>query len=1172
MQKTCSRESYALYPRKNPVLNLELFFGFQSKTNQKINTLKSSILKIENVRHDYALQEHNQSTVSYIKIHWKLALCILLYPILHAFNLLLCLLKAIKEIAISCIMIIAVFHSLCLSAQTPRKDSGVNGQKHEIEGAVVSSTDGRPLVGVSVYVEAEYKRVSTKKDGTFQLTVGARKGKVRFTHVGYKTVEMDYTDGILLNVAMIPSENQLEEVQVVSTGYQSIPKERATGSFEFVDNKLLNRKVSMDFLSRLEDVVTGLSATKVYDENRGKLPNINVRGQSSIRSNIWPLIVVDGFPYSGDFNNINPNDIENVTVLKDAAASSIWGAQSGNGIIVVTTKKAKYNEPLTVSVNTNLTVENKPDLNYFPQMSSSDFIDFELFLNQKGHYNYRMDDYSFMMTPVVQLLKKFRDGKITETEMNKEINGLRKLDIRNDFSKYIYRKPVKQQYNIQIAGGGSKLNSVFSIGYDKQLNKLVTSSSDRISVRNMTIFRPFEKLELNLGTQYTEYTTKDSYLPVQFNEMLVNNYPYAQLADRDGRAMNLGAYGMNSDFTDTLARERLLEWNYRPLDELYESSSNVASKETMLSFGANYTVIPDLKISFLYNYRNSNSSWEMWRGIGTAMQRTMINFYTSWQGNGPTVNHVPIGDYLLSNNRNSSAHQGRVQAVYDKIFKEKHQLNVLVGAEVRQQIERVNSNTLYGYEPETMTFQPVDLISYHPYLNGMYGVKRVDNYDEKGEMTNRYTSFFINGAYTYDKRYILSGSARKDASNLFGVKTNDKGQPFWSLGGAWVLSEESFMDKDLFPYLKLRMTYGYNGNVNNTTSAFPVMFKSTQPHFMTGLPYASMQNPPNPNLRWERVGMLNLGLDFRLKNDRFGGSAEYYIKSSKDLILGTRVDPTSGFTSLNINGADLKGKGVDLTLYTVNVKIPAVEWRTDMNLAYSRTRVTRSYIAEPKGKYYRSGAYSLIETPIEGSDVRAVISYDWAVLDPQTGAPRGYLNGEISSDYRKIINDTQIQDMKNSGSAMPLYFGSVRNTFKIQNFDFSFNISLQLGHKFVRKSINYDNMVYGGPGHSDYSKRWQQPGDEQHTDVPAFNFPANYYADEFYTFSSALVAPADQIKWRDFQIGYTMKTKFLKELRMYAYGSNIMTIWRANKLGIDPEFGNNPPDPFAGSIGVSFKF
>ncbi|WP_197086183.1 TonB-dependent receptor plug domain-containing protein [Sphingobacterium sp. IITKGP-BTPF85] len=326
--------------------------------------MKRSILNDENCRHHQFFRDDAFLQFSDKKIKWldQLVNNYQFNLVQYAFNFMNCLLKAIKGIAVPWIIVIAIFHSLCLYAQTPRKDSGVHGQvKYELGGRVISAKDNSPMQGVSIRVDAENLQIRTSQDGTFELEVNNRKGKIKFSHIGFKTQEINYTSEVLLMVKLIPEENEIDEVKVVSTGYQKIPKERATGSFEFVDSALFNRKVSTDFLSRLEDVVPGISSTKYSSTNRGKLPNINVRGVSSLNSNIWPLIVIDGVPYvnnfddlTGYFNNINPNDIENISVLKDAAAASIWGAQSGNGVIVITTKKGRFNQPLQLNLTVTL--------------------------------------------------------------------------------------------------------------------------------------------------------------------------------------------------------------------------------------------------------------------------------------------------------------------------------------------------------------------------------------------------------------------------------------------------------------------------------------------------------------------------------------------------------------------------------------------------------------------------------------------------------------------------------------------------------------------------------------------------------------------------------------------------------------------------------------------------
>ncbi|KKX46851.1 hypothetical protein [Sphingobacterium sp. IITKGP-BTPF85] len=188
---------------------------------------------------------------------------------------------------------------------------------------------------------------------------------------------------------------------------------------------------------------------------------------------------------------------------------------------------------------------------------------------------------------------------------------------------------------------------------------------------------------------------------------------------------------------------------------------------------------------------------------------------------------------------------------------------------------------------------------------------------------------------------------------------------------------------------------------------------------------------------------------------------------------------------------------------------------------------------------------------------------------------RGYINGEVSKDYMSIYYNSTIHDLENHGSTVPLYFGSLRNTFEYGPLEFSFNISYQLGHYFMRTSYNNSRMVLDGVGHLDYAKRWRKPGDERTTDVPVFQYPINYVADYFYNFSSALVEPAGQIKLRDIQLSYNLsglKKRFLNRASIYGYAANVMTLWRANKLDIDPEFGYNSPDPLAISFGINLKF
>lgn len=1077
---------------------------------------------------------------------------------------------------------VSMLHMFSLSAQTPRKDSGAGGQ-YFLKGTVVSAIDDKALQGVSVRLEAEDKRVSTNKDGSFELMVTQPTGKVKFTFIGYNTVESSYSVAVPMRIYLVPKDNQLDEVEVVSTGYQKIPKERATGSFEFVDNKLLNRKVSTDFVSRLQDVVPGISIfDKGQRETKGFLMRMNVRGQSSLTA-ASPLIVVDGVPYEskladyglGEFNNINPNDIESISVLKDASAASIWGAQSGNGVIVITTKKGKFNARPKIAFNSNISIKNKPDLFYYPQMTAKDYIDLTQILFDKGRYDSYFNDLYYNPLDIVWSMKDQRDGIISKAELEEQKDELGRQDQRNDFLKYIYRKAINRQINVQISGGGDKANTLFSIGYDGNNNELVTSSYNRMVLRSASQFKPVKNLLLDVSMTYTRSKSVDSWDFVGYNILGkgVENPPYLRLADQQGIPLAYDISGFNRIYRDTLANGRLQSFDYTPLNEINESKVTQKLHEILANFSASYSLNFGLKLHALYSYQNTQNPIESWRGIGSYYLRSMLNDYASWDDKQVTWN-LPVGEQLITNNWDSHIHHGRLNMEYNKIWNLKNEINLLAGYDVRQLQKNLTVSQYYGYDTETGTFKSTAFGKEVPYLNGMFGTYALPDDGRIEALTNRYLSYYANGSYSYDQKYIVSASFRKDASNLFGVKANDRGQPFWSTGLAWLISKEDFLNSRLIDMLKIRTTYGYNGNVNNSVAAYPIISVQSAVNSITGQNYAIMSTPPNPKLRWERIANLNFGVDFGLFKHRLNGSVEYYQKWGKDLISVAPVDPTLGYSTLTVNYANTKTTGWDISLQAKSVESKDWGWQHNLVFSYNKTLVTKAYANPSNPSYlYMAGNNSSPMTPVEGADLYALLSYSWAGLDPEDGSPRAYLNGEISKDYLAIRN-SKLDHLQNNGSTRPLYFGSLRNTVRFKNVELSFNIAFQLGHKFLRSSFSNSYFIDRYIGHSDYALRWQKPGDELTTNVPSFAYPNSSLASEVYMQSSALVENAGQIKLRDIQCSVQipyLSHYGLKDCRLYGYFQNIGTLWRANKKGIDPEFGNSYTDPLMCSLGINFN-
>ena len=368
----------------------------------------------------------------------------------------------------------------------------------QVTGTMVL-VSGEAVAGATITIRTNRTAVTDEKGQfTFQsVTVGSI---ISVSSVGYKQAEHTVDASGNFRLRLTPVVSELLGVNIsVNTGMQTLPKERATGSFTYIDNRLFNEQVSTDVISRLEYIANGISVNRKINASG----QMSVRGLSTIRGPKDPLIIVDNFPYAGDLNNINPNNIESITILKDAAAASIWGARAGNGVIVITTKKGKFDQPFSIEINSNVTIVKKPDLGYLKQMSASDFIDVEQMLFEKGYYTGKEDDFNRpSLSPVVETLIAERDGLLDAATATARINTLRSKDVREDFNKYMYQRAVNQQYALNARGGSKNMAYAFAAGFDKNISELA-AGYNRINISSENIF-PFENLVIDVGMYYTQ--------------------------------------------------------------------------------------------------------------------------------------------------------------------------------------------------------------------------------------------------------------------------------------------------------------------------------------------------------------------------------------------------------------------------------------------------------------------------------------------------------------------------------------------------------------------------------------------------------------------------------------------------------------------------------------------
>jgi len=1074
-------------------------------------------------------------------------------------------------------------------APVSEKAIPLNSPPVTVSGKVIDEK-GQPLAGATIKIKNSNFQTSTNEHGVFRLDNIPDSAILVVSYIGFKSKEVRIRKGASNIVITLESDaSSLKEV-VVSTGYQDIPKERETGSFDLVNNELVNRRVSTNILDRIDGITSGVYFNGTADNSinaSGYSPRnsgINIRGQSTINASVDPLIVVDNFPYAGQISNINPNDVESITILKDAAAASIWGANAANGVIVITTKKGRLNQKMRVELNASVTVGNKPNLFYDKNfLNSSDYIDVETYLFKQGYFDNDLSNtYSYpALSPVVSLLAQARDGTISEASATNQINALRQNDVRNDFEKYVYQKSVDQQYSLGINGGGSDYTYALSVGLDNNRDNLIRNGFDRTTVKSTNAYTPFKNLTLTADLNYSQNTTflNNAYGYGDLSAYAMGNgeyntlYPYAQLADSKGNSLIIPKnYG--SSYINSTQAEGFLDWNFRPLDEIKNSDNTTKVNDLLLRFSALYKIIPQLSAQIQYQNEHQIVDLHNFQSQDTYYTRNLINEFAEYTPGSP-INYIfPLGGILNSGNYDWESDNLRAQLNYNQSFK-KNVITAIAGSELRQQKTDGYNSTSYGYNNNYGT--AVSQLNYNTYYNTNPSGSNLIPAPQAGtaESLYRYLSYFANAAYTYDERYVLNLSGRKDGANLFGAKTNDKITPLWSAGLGWNASKESFYAVGWLPYLRLRATYGFNGNVYNGTAYLRGNY-TTAP--TTGANAILIADPPNPELRWERVKNINFGLDLGTKGDRITGTIEFYRKDGEDLVEPTPLATQTGFTTFTANTANTKSHGTDITIQSRNLT-GALKWNTTLLFSTLDDKLTKYDVASTSSSIQVTGGIP----GIVGYPLYSIFSYKWAGLDPANGNPRGYLNGQVSENYSGIINNYAPANLVYNGSARPTVYGSFRNDFSYKGFSLSANIKYELGFVFRRPSItgNYtDILTYYA--NSDYDNRWQQPGDELHTNVPSLIYPGDNNRSEFYTYSQVLVQSGNNIRLQDIRLGYDIPASWLRNkpfqrLQVYAYANNIGIIWRENKYGIDPDaygFGltHTLPNPFTISFGVNANF
>jgi hypothetical protein len=771
----------------------------------------------------------------------------------------------------------------------------------------------------------------------------------------------------------------------------------------------------------------------------------------------------------------------------------------------------------------------------------------------------------------IELLIAKRDGLIDDNEFERHKSVFLGNDLREDVSRLLHRKELRDQYTLSLRGAGHANWYGITLGYDEVEGTRVGDRNGRMTLQMQNGIRLGRTTEISGQINFAKLNkTTNSTSSYSQGEI------YESLLDGDG---NVNAIGGNFriPYRQRATETGLLDWMQRPLEEPYLNDNQVNQHELRLQTGVRQMLTGAWHLSLAHQYVYGQQTAHTLNGKNSFYARNMVNRFT--QQNGTKV--IPEGgimEYMAP--LTTDAHTFRAQTDFARDFENWGRLDLLAGSEIRHhQVRKCTNVVLYGFDEDSGKMGTVtDFETRHP--TRPTGTSRIANAHDWTNLTvGRYLSYFANMGYEFQKRYLLSGSVRWDGSNLLGVETNKRGTVLYSIGVAYNAHREQEI-ATVFDQLKFRLTYGSAGNIDRSQSHYPTIALSTNSE--TGLTTALVTHPGNPDLKWEQVKTLNGGIDFRFKSFGLHGTLDVYDKNANDLLGITMMDPTTGVvigSNYKMNYASLNTKGIDLQVGH-NASIGnGLSWNNTVLLSISKNKVTK-YNA-PELDY---AAYHITQRlPRLNESMDMLYAYRWFGLSPETGLPIAYSGGELIEEPGRFTNyylQIPVEDLLRVGSSVPTFFGSYRTGLAWRGISISALFSFKSGYVFRRSSIAtgqefLDLPVY----HLDYLKRWQKPGDELITNVPAHaDRILNTEQNAYYRDSEVLIEPGDNIRLQDINLSYDLPVRFAHNVRLqgikcYLYARNLGVVWKKSKLEIDPDYHNlDYPPSLAISFGLQASF
>ncbi|MBZ4033514.1 SusC/RagA family TonB-linked outer membrane protein [Flavobacterium sp. 17A] len=1099
--------------------------------------------------------------------------------------------------------------------------AGYSQESRTISGIVLDETDKSPVPGASIFVEnnsissktamagiiqSESIGTTSDFDGKFQLKVPKNVTALRITFMGYKAYTLDLSSSQKEYTISLKSDiGKLQEVVV--TGYQKIEKRKLTSAIAKVDMADIQQAGVASVDQMLLGQVAGVAVTTPSGAP-GAPAKIRIRGTASLNGSQDPLWVLDGLPLESqdvpknyDKDNIdlltnysiaglNPDDIKDITILKDAAATSIYGARAANGVIVITTKKGKSGK-MTINVNTNTFVTLKPDFDKLNLMNANQKVDFELGLASRSDLTYR--DTNGQVARILNganELDTFRNGGFSALSpaTQNSINALRNNNF--NWGNLIYQNAINTQHGLSMSGGGEKSDYYFSTGFYDEQGTTIGTGFKRYNLTLKNNYEVSDRFKVGVGLFGSESITKSYVTDVSANtnpsNYVRNVNPYLTPFNADG------SYNYDQDITGY--SDRYIPFNI--VEERANTSYDIKTRAIKAILDAEYKITDHLKANSQLGLQLDHSGTEKYAGQNSYYTRRYRE-KSRYFSNGNFNYFLPNGGVIENSNNDFFQYNLKTTLNYSNVFADKHEVEIMVGNELRRNYQTAIFTKGFGFDENTLTTQQIVFPNADMANNSEYKTYR------KEQNENAYASFFATASYTYNRKYTFFGSARYDGSNLFGVDPKYKYLPLWSTSAAWLVSQENFLkDSNVISNLRLRGSYGLQGNVDKNTSPFVVGENKTTTILPGQIePTIVVINPPNEKLRWEKTTSTNIGADLGLFHNRISIIADVYGRKSADLLGNRSLPLENGFEFTNMNWAQVTNKGFELSIATKNIDRPNFKWTTNFNLAQNKSNVDR---IEVRDTDYMPNK--------EGRPVNAIFGFKTNGID-ENGNPlfvnkKGEtVNSQTFFGLYDVLADVfpgafsqsnlsaaEFRDLFTYlGDRDPKYTGGITNTFKVGNFDLAIVASFTLDQTMVETPPYYGAEVDRGLNYSTRILNAWSPTNTS-SNLPGITSQTSGTGDSWMAYQwysggnqiktmnylDTWVNKMSYMRLNSMRLGYTLPKAFtdqinISSIRLNVEARNLFVISSDFKGYFDPEtYGNiyAQPVPKSFTIGCNVTF